>query len=121
MKMKKFLSLLLAAFICATSALAATDDAYDVRQAKRNIQEAEYHIRRGESYRREADSYLKRAESYQREAANYTRRGDARRADDYYRKADRAMTDYAQKKRSANEADAKAADYLQKASMLLRH
>jgi len=105
--------------ICGLMAFPAPDD-YDVRQAKRYTQEAEYYQKKADGYRREAQYYLRKAESYQREAAYYTRKGDADRAKDYNRRADRAMDGYKTQMRYASNADDKAADYLNRAARLLK-
>lgn len=107
---------LLLSLVC----ISAYADDYSARQAKRYTQEAEYYQKKADGYRREAQYYLKKAEGYQREAAYYTRKGDADRAKDYNRRADRAMDDYKTQMRYAANADDKAADYLRKASNALR-
>lgn len=107
---------LLMSFVCGN----AFADDYSERQAKRYTQEAEYYQKKADGYRREAQYYLKRAESYQREAAYYTRKGNADRAKDYNRRADRAMDDYKRQMRYAADADEKAADYLRRAANALR-
>lgn len=111
--------IILITLICALAAFSATDDYY-VRQARRYTQEAEYYQKKADGYRREAKYYLKKAEGYQREAAYYTRRGDAGRAKDYNRRADRAMDDYKTHMRYAANADDTAADYLKRAARLLQ-
>lgn len=100
-------------------AFSATDN-YDDRQAQRHTQEAEYYQKKADGYRREAQYYLKKAEGYQRDATYYTRKGDADRAKDYNRRADRAMDDYKTQMRYAANADEKAADYLKRAARLLQ-
>lgn len=107
---------LLVSLVCMT----AYADDYSARQAKQYTQEAEYYQKKADSYRREAQYYLKKAEGYQREAAYYTRKGDADRAKDYNRRADRAMDDYKTQMSYAANADDKAADYLRKAANALR-
>lgn len=107
---------LLLSIVCMT----AYADDYSARQAKRYTQEAEYYQKKADGYRREAQYYLKEAEGYQHEAAYYTRKGDADRAKDYNRRADRAMDDYKTQMRYAAFADDKAADYLRKAANALR-
>lgn len=107
---------LLMSFVCMT----AYADDYSARQAMRYTQDAEYYQKKADSYRREAQYYLKKAEGYQRDAAYYTRKGDAGRARDYNRRADRAMDDYKTQMRYADNADDKAADYLKKAARLLQ-
>ena len=107
---------LLLSLVC----ISAYADDYSARQAKRYTQEAEYYQKKADGYRREAQYYLKKAEGYQREAAYYTRKGDADRAKDYNRRADRAMDDYKTQMRYAANADDKATDYLRKASNALR-
>lgn len=107
---------LLLSIVCIT----AYADDYYARQAKQYTKEAEYYQKKADGYRREAQYYLKKAEGYQREAAYYTRKGDADRAKDYNRRADRAMDDYKTQMRYAANADEKAADYLRKASNALR-
>lgn len=94
---------LLVSLVCMT----AYADDYSARQAKQYTQEAEYYQKKADSYRREAQYYLKKAEGYQREAAYYTRKGDADRAKDYNRRADRAMDDYKTQMRYAANADDK--------------
>lgn len=116
--MQRFIIIFLT-FICAFMASSAPDD-YDIRQAKRYTQEAEYYQKKADGYRREAQYYLKKAEGCQREAAYYTRKGDADRAKDYNRRADRAMDDYKTQMRYASNADDKAADYLKRAARLLQ-
>ena len=101
------------------SAFSATDD-YTARQAQQSTREAEYYQKKADGYRREAQYYLKQAESYQREAAYYTRKGDADRAKDYNRRAERAMDSYKTQMRYAANADEKAADYLKRAARLLQ-
>lgn len=100
--------------------MTAYADDYSSRQAKRYTQEAEYYQKKADGYRKEAQYYLKKAEGFQREAAYYTRKGDADRAKDYNRCADRAMDDYKTQMRYAANADNKAADYLRKAANALR-
>lgn len=117
--MKKQLAILLTLLGSLISMSAYADDYY-TRQAKHYTQEAEYYQKKADGYRREAQYYLKKAESYQREAAYYTRKGNADRAKDYTRKADRAIDDYKTQMRYAANADDKAADYLRKASNALR-
>lgn len=107
---------LLISFACTT----AHADDYYARQAKQYTQEAEYYQKKADGYRREAQYYLKKAEGYQREAAYYTRKGDADRAKDYNRRADRSMDDYNTQMRYAANADDKAADYLRRAANALR-
>lgn len=114
-KLSVILTLILS-FACMT----AYADDYNARQAKRYTQEAEYYQKKADGYRREAQYYLKKAEGYQREAAYYIKKGDADRARDYNRRADRAMDDYKTQMRYAEKADETAADYLQKASNALR-
>ena len=92
----------------------------DSRQADRYVKEAEYYQKKADGYRREAQYYLKKAEGYQKEAAYYTRNGKTKRAKDYQRRASRAMDDYKTQMRYAANADDKAADYLRRASKLLR-
>lgn len=94
---------------------------YNARQARRYTNEAEYYQKKAEGYRREAQYYQKKAEGYQREAAYYTRRGDADRAKDYTRRAERALDDYKTQMRYAEKADATAADYLRRAADALRN
>ncbi|WP_304407885.1 hypothetical protein [Bacteroides acidifaciens] len=94
-------------------------DDYNTHQAKRYTQEAEYYQKKADGYRRGAQYYLKKAEGYQREAAYYTRKGDASRAKNYSRRAERAMDDYETQMRYAKNADDKAADYLKRAARLL--
>lgn len=84
------------------------------------MKEAEYYQRKAENYRREAQYYLKKAEGYERDASYYTKRGNIDRAKDYQRRASRAMDNYRTQMRYAANADDKAADYLRKASNLLR-
>ena len=67
-----------------------------------------------------AEYYLKKAEGYQREAAYYTRKGDADRAKTYTRWSADAMDNYKIQMRYADNADDKAADYLKRASRLLK-
>lgn len=116
--MRRFIIIFIT-FICALAAFSASDD-YTARQARRYTQEAEYYQKKADGYRREAQYYLKKAEGYQREAAYYTRRGDAGRAKDYNRRADRAMDDYKTQMRYAANADDTAADYLRRAARLLQ-
>lgn len=116
--MRRFIIIFIT-LISALMAFSATDD-YDTRQAKRYTQEAEYYQKKADGYRREAQYYLKKAEGYQREAAYYTRKGDADRAKDYTRSADRAMDNYRTQMRYAANADDKAADYLKRAARLLQ-
>lgn len=97
----------------------APDD-YDIRQAKRYTQEAEYYQKKADGYRREAQYYLKKAEGFQREATYYTRKGDTDRVKNYNRSAERAMDDYKTRMRYAANADDKAADYLKRAARLLQ-
>lgn len=92
----------------------------DSRQAERYVKEAEYYQKKADNYRREAQNYLKKAEGYERDASYYTKRGKTDRAKDYQRKALRAMDNYRTQMRYAANADDKAADYLRKASNLLR-
>ncbi|MCM1141563.1 MAG: hypothetical protein NC453_23575 [Muribaculum sp.] len=92
----------------------------DCRQADHYVKEAEYYQKKADGYRREAQYYLKRAEGYQKEAAYCTRKGKTDRAKDYQHKASRAMDDYKVQMRHAANADDKAADYLRRASNLLR-
>lgn len=92
----------------------------DSRQAERYVKEAEYYQKKADGYRREAQYYLKKAEGYQKEAAYYTRNGRTDRAKDYQRRASRAMDDYKTQLRYAANEDDKAADYLRRASNLLR-
>lgn len=94
--------------------------AHDCHQAERYVKEAECYQKKADNYRREAQFYLKKAEGYQKEAAYYTRNGTTDRASDYQRRASRAMDDYRTQMRYAANADDKAADYLRKASNLLR-
>lgn len=116
--MPRIITIILALFF-AVMAYSATDD-YNTRQAKQCTQEAEYYQKKADGYRREAQYYLKKAEGYQREAAYYTRKGDADRAKDYIRRADRAMDNYKTQMRYAANADDKAADYLKRASRFLQ-
>lgn len=84
------------------------------------IREAEYYQKKADGYRREAAYYLKKAESYQREASYHTKKGKTDQAKSYQRKATRAMADYKTQLRYAANADIKAADYLLRASNILR-
>lgn len=104
--------------LCAMSAQFIFAD--DTRQPERYVKEAEYYQKKADNYRREAQYYLKKAEGYERDAAYYTKRGNADRAKDYQRRASRAMDDYKTQMRYAANADDKAADYLRRASNLLR-
>lgn len=90
------------------------------RQAERYVKEAEYYQKKADNYRREAQYYLKKAEGYEREAAYHTKRGKTDRAKNSQRKASRAMEDYRTHMRYAVNADDRAADYLRRASNLLR-
>lgn len=117
--MKAKLVIIFSLFLSLICMTAHADD-YNARQAKRYTQEAEYYQKKADGYRREAQYYLKKAEGYQREAAYYTQKGDADRAKDYNRRADRAMDDYKTQMRYAKNADDKAADYLRKAADALR-
>lgn len=92
----------------------------DSKQADRYVKEAEYYQKKADNYRREAQYYLKKAEGYERDALYYTKRGNTVRAKDYQRRSSRAMEDYKTQMRYAANADDKAADYLRKASNLLR-
>lgn len=107
---------LLVSFVCLT----ANADDYYARQAKQYTQEAEYYQKKADGYRKEAQYYLKKAEGYQREAAYYTKKGDVDRVKDYTCRAERAMEDYKTQMRYAANADDKAADYLRRASNVLR-
>lgn len=104
--------------LCAISAQFIFAD--DSRQAERYVKEAEYYQKKADNYRREAQYYLKKAEGYEREASYYSKRGNTDRAKDYQRRASRAMDDYRTQMRYAANADDKAADYLRRASNLLR-
>ena len=97
---------------CLTNAYADNADRY--------VREAEYYQKKTDSYRREAKYYLKKAEGYTREAAYYTRKGKTSRAKGYQKKAAKAMDDYKTQLRYAANAEDKAADYLKRASRLLR-
>lgn len=104
--------------ICAISANLLFAD--NSRQTDRYVKEAEYYQKKADNYRREAHFYLKKAEGYKREAAYYTKKGKTNRAKDFVRKASRAMEDYRTQMRYAANADDRAADYLRKASNILR-
>ncbi len=91
----------------------------DSRQAERYVKEAEYYQKKADGYRREARYYLKKAEGYEREATYYTKKGNTDRANDYQRRASRAMDSYKTQMRYAANADDKAADYLKRAARLL--
>lgn len=104
--------------LCALSAQFIFAD--DSRQAERYVKEAEYYQKKADDYRREAQYYLKKAEGYERDASYYTKKGNSDRAKSYQRKASRAIKDYKIQMRYAANADDKAADYLRKASNLLR-
>ncbi len=117
--MKARIAIIFCLLMSFVSMTAYADD-YSARQSKQYTQEAEYYQKKADGYRREAQYYLKKAESYQRDAAYYTRKGDADRAKDYNRRADRAMDDYKTQMRYAANADDKAADYLRKAANVLR-
>lgn len=112
--------LILISIMIGISAFSANDD-YNTRQARQYTQEAEYYQKKAESCRRESQYYLKQAENYQREAAYYTRKGDTDRAQDYTRRANRAMDSYKTQMRYAANADDKAADYLKRAARLLQN
>lgn len=116
--MHRLVTLILAVLFTAI-AYSATDD-YNTRQAKQYTKEAEYYQKKADNHRREAQYYLKKAEGYQREAAYYTRKGNADRAKDYNRRAERAMDNYKTQMRYAANADDKAADYLKRAARLLQ-
>ena len=88
--------------------------------ADRYIREAEYYQKKADGYRREAAYFLKKAEGYEREAAYYTKKGKADTAKSYQRKATRALDDYKIQLRYAADADEKAADYLRRASSVVR-
>ncbi len=88
--------------------------------ADRYVREAEYYQKKADGYRREAAYYLKKAEGYQREAAYHTKIGKTDRARSYQRKATRALADYKTQLRYATNADNKAAEYLHRASNILR-
>jgi len=92
----------------------------DNNQAERYVKEAEYYQKKAVNYRREAQYYLKKADGYERETTYYTKKGNTDRAKDYQRMASRAMADYKTQMRYAVNADNKAADYLRRASNLLR-
>ncbi len=91
----------------------------DSRQAERYVKEAEYYQKKADGYRREARYYLKKAEGYEREATYYTKKGNTDRANDYQRRASRAMDSYKTQMRYAANADDKAADFLKRAARLL--
>lgn len=112
------LRILVSLFLCAIAVQLVYAD--DSSQAERYVKEAEYYQKKADSYRREAQYYLKKAEEYEREAAYYTKRGKTDRAKGYQRKAAIAMDDYRTQLRYASNADDKAADYLRRASKLLR-
>ena len=114
--MKARIAIIFCLLMSFVSMTAYADD-YSARQSKQYTQEAVYYQKKADGYRREAQYYLK---GYQREAAYYTRKGDADRAKDYNRRADRAMDDYKTQMRYAANADDKAADYLRKAANALR-
>lgn len=111
--------ILLMVLVSGIVTLSAADD-YNARKAREYQREAEYYQKKADGYRREADYYLKQAESYQREAAYYTKKGDSWRTKNYLRQADNAMDKYETQMRYAKQADEKAADYLNRASRLLR-
>lgn len=117
-KMRRFILMIIAA-VCMMMPVYAGPSDYDLKQAKYYTQEAEYYQKKADGYRREAQYYQKKAEGYQREAAYYTRKGDADRARDYSRRAERAMDDYKTQMKYAADADDKAADYLKRAARLL--
>lgn len=117
--MKKRIAII-ATLLLSLISIAAHADDYHTRQARRYTQEAEYYQKKADGYRREAQYYLKKAERHQREAAYYTRKGNADRAKDYSRQADRALDNYKTKMRHAQKADETAADYLKKAANALR-
>lgn len=87
----------------------------------RYIREAEYYQKKADSYRREAAYHLKKAESYQREAAYYTKKGKTDIAKGYQRKAEREMDSYRTQLNYAAKAEDKAADYLKRASNLIKN
>ncbi len=84
------------------------------------IKEAEYYQRKADNYRREVQYDLKKAERYERDMAYHTKKGNTDWAKDFQRKASKAMEDYRTQMRYAANADDKAADYLHKASNILR-
>ena len=90
-------------------------------QADRYVREAQYYQKKAESYRKEAAYHLKKAESYQREAAYYTKKGKTETAKGYLRKAEREMDSYKTQLNYAAKAEDKAADYLKRASNLLKN
>lgn len=104
--------------ICAISAHILFAD--NGRQADRYVKEAEYYQRKADNYRREAQFYLKKAEGYERDATSHTKKGNTDRAKYLQRKASRAMEYYWTQMRYATNADDRAADYLRKASNILR-
>lgn len=104
--------------LCAISAHLLFAD--NSRQAERYVKEAEYYQKKADNYHREAQYYLNKAEGYERDAAYHTKKGNTDRAKDFQRKASRAMEDYRTQMRYAANADDKAADYLHKASNILR-
>lgn len=87
---------------------------------ERFVREAEYYQKKADGYRREAAYYMKKAEGYQRDAAYYTKKGKTDTAKSYQRKASRAMDDYKTRLRYAANADDKAADYLKRASRIVK-
>lgn len=99
----------------------ANADSYETRQARSYISDAEYKMRQAESLRRDADYYKRQAENYQRDASYYTRKGDASRAKDYQKRAEKALDSYNSKIRDAKRADLDAADYLRKAANKLSY
>ncbi len=105
--------------LCAISAqLLFADNSW---QTDRYIKETEYYQRKAESHRKEAAYHLKKAESYQREAAYYTRKGKTETAKGYQRKAEREKDFYRNQLNYAAKIEVKAADYLKRASNLLKN
>ncbi len=112
------LRFVVALILCVMSAQFIFAD--DSHQVELYVKEAEYYQKKADNYRREAQYYLKKAEGYERNVSYYNKRGNTDRAKDYQRRASRAMDDYKTHMRYAAKADDKAADFLRRASNLLR-
>lgn len=115
---EKFMKKLLVFLILTLCALPLA--AGPVENARSHAREAEYYLKKAEGYHREAESYRKKAEGYQRDAEYYTRQGNADKARDYLRKAERAMDDFKTQQRYEHNAEDKAADYFRRAAQALR-
>lgn len=106
--------------LCMSCCYVYGGDNYNISEAKRYNREANYYQRQAESYLSDAEYYMRQAESAKKNMEYYAKRGDEYHSKSYKRYMEDYLSKYNSKLRSASDAYDKAADYLDRASRILR-